>query len=156
MVAYCGWDPTVLVTDGVVELDGSGTSLLTLPCLNVTDVASVTVTDYWGTAYTALATAPADYSWSSDGCIEWSSYKYCGVWPAGHRNVSVVYSGGYDGPPDDLEAALQKLSGRLGGMGLGSRRMGTAAVNYGSTIAAGGLLLVEQMVFDRYRIPRAA
>lgn len=167
VVAYCGWDPTVQVTDQTVLLDGNGTSLLVLPSLHVTGVSAVTFTDQWGsttartvapTATPAVGDAPtADVGWSENGCLIWNGCDY-GGWPVGQRNIAVIYSGGYASIPADIQAVLDSISRRTGGPNLGavSTRMGTAAVTFGQQLASGGLLLVETMVLDRYRIPRVA
>lgn len=163
MVAYCGWDPTTPVTDETVLLDGNGTPLLLLPCLNVTDVSAVTVTPYYGDPVVAAIGPAGDVGWKPNGELIWQSsgvwpWRWGGVWPEGSQNVAVTYSGGYpdEGTPDDLLAALQSLSRRTASTMPASRRMGTAAVAYGKQIADGGLLTVEQMVLDRYRLPRVA
>lgn len=151
MVAYCGWDPTVMLTGVASTFDGDGTQLLLLPCLNVTAVVSVTFTNDDGTT-TVQVVGPGGISWKPNGEL----ISYCG-WPVGSQNITVVWSGGYDGPPNDLQAALDSFGARTAGpLGMQSQKMGTASVTLGATIAAGGMLLVEQMVFDRYRIPRVA
>jgi hypothetical protein len=166
MVAYCGWDPTEQVTDRTVLLDGTGTRLLALPSLYVTDVSAVSMTDCYGetslrpvapVAYPSLGTATtADVGWSENGVLIWNGYLY-GGWPSGQRNISVTYSGGYNVLPDDLQAALDSVGKRTAGMlGATSRRMGTAAVAFSGVASEGGLLLVEQMVFDRYRLFKVA
>lgn len=161
MVAYCGWDPTILLTDAVATLDGTGASILGLPTLHLTGVSSVAVTDGWGNATTYLAAdvpatvgpGSANVGWSDNGCLVW---RACGVWPEGQGNIVVTYSGGYDDIPEDLTAALNSVGKRTGSalLGASSRRMGTAGVTFGTAISAGDLLMVEKMVFDRYRIPR--
>jgi hypothetical protein len=157
MVAYCGWDPTVLVSDETVLLDGLGGPVLMLPSLHVTDVSAVEVTNRDGSVYTSTLTGTyPDVGWSSNGVLTWGSSCNGGVWPVGQQNVAVTYSGGYNGPPDDLQAALDNLTGRLAKLGWTTAKMGSAAVSFGTQIAQGGLLLIEQMVFDRYRLPRAA
>lgn len=158
MVAYCGWDPTEAVTETTVQLDGNGTRLLTLPSLYVTGVAAVTITDRWGTVH-ALTVGPGDtdVGWSQNGCLTYKGCEFGGAWPIDQQNVTVTYSGGYESTPDDLDAALAKLSSRLSTVGgATSKRLGSAAFSYSPIVAAGGLLTVEQMVFDRYRLPRAA
>jgi hypothetical protein len=166
MVAYCGWDPLEHVTDETVLLDGNGSRLLSLPSLYVTDVSAVTVTDCYGetslrssapAAYPTVGSLPAvDVGWSQNGVLIWNGYLYSG-WPAGQRNISVTYSSGYDFAPDDLMAALESVGKRTAGtLGATSRKMGTAAVSYSGVAAEGGLLLVEQMVFDRYRLFKVA
>lgn len=158
MVAYCGWDPTVEVTDETVNLDGNGTSWLLLRSLNVTAVTAVVVTNPDGSTYTAtIGAGLTDVGWADDGILTWQSWCNGGVWPIGQQNVAVTYSGGYNGPPDDLQAALDHLGARVPQMtGAVSKRLGSASFSYAQSIATGGLLLVEQMVFDRYRLPRAA
>lgn len=164
MVAYCGWDPTVLVQDGVETLDGNGTTLLTLPSLHVTAVTSVVVTDLRGVTRTyTSADDPATIGpgrtavgWSGNGTLTYKGTDFCGVWPEDTGNVTVTYSGGYDAPPDDLAAALTSLGKRTSdATGATSKKLGSALLTYAAQIAAGGLLLTEQMVFDRYRLVRA-
>lgn len=157
MVAYCGWDPTLVVDDETVTLDGNGTPLLALPSLYVTAVSAVTVTDRMGTVCT-LTVGPGltDCGWSTNGCLTRKSGLLAAVWPEDRQNVSVTYSGGYETAPDDLAAAIASLSKRTAGTVAATRKMGTATLTVAAQVAAGGLLMVEQMVFDRYRIPRAA
>lgn len=153
VVAYCGWDPMAAVQDETVLLDGNGTRLLTLPSLHVTAVSAVVVTQFQTDPLTATIGYGLDVDWKQNGCLIWSG---CGVWPVGSRNVAVTYSGGYAVAPHDLVAAVNNLSGRLGNMGHTGARLGSASINYSHVIQSGGLLAVEQMVFDRYRIMKAA
>jgi hypothetical protein len=165
MVAYCGWDPTVAVTNEVVTLDGNGTEVLGLPSLHVTAVTSVVVTDGWGTVHTYLSTdSPASIgpgyttvAWSENGVLTCKDPCLGGVWPEDEGNVAVTYSGGYGTVPAELAAVLASLSARMPQLQSGrtSARLGSAGFAYAASVAAGGLLLVEQMVLDRYRIPRA-
>lgn len=168
MVAYCGWDPTVLVTDETVNLDGNGKEVLALPSLNVTAVSAVTVTDWDGSTWTPTVGASQQVGWSKNGILTWNpgaiptsstSFTACWFgpyWPEGQQNIAVTYSGGYDGPDAFLDAALNSLTNRLPQMGRTSARLGSAGFTYAASVASGGLLLVEQMVFDRYRLPRVA
>lgn len=158
MVAYCGWDPTVPVADEVVLLDGNGTFWAFLPSLHVTAVTAVTVTNSDGSTYTAtIGPGANDVGWSENGTLTWQSCANGGAWPAMQQAISVTYSGGYATVPADLAAALASLSARMPQLQSGrtSARLGSAAFAYAATVAAGGLLMVEQLVFDRYRIPRA-
>lgn len=158
MVAYCDWDPTDAVADATILLDGNGTTSLFLPSLYVTDVTAVVVTLPDGTTYDAQIGTGADVSWSQNGELRWLPTAVYGVgcWPEGDRNVSVTYSGGYSPTPADLAAALDSLTTRMPKItsGLTSAKIGTASMTYAAAVASGGLLLVEQMVLDRYRIPR--
>lgn len=157
MVIYCGWDPTVLVTNQPVQVDGNGTPWAFLPSLNVTAVTAVTVTNWDGSTYVATVGAGFnDVGWSANGILTWQSSNNGACWPLGQQAISVTYSGGYPAVPADLAAALAHLSARMPAIsGATSARLGTAAFSYAATVAAGGLLLIEQMVFDGYRLPRA-
>lgn len=155
MVSICGWDPTVQQTSTEL-LDGNGTPLLTVPSLHVTAVTSVRILHGGDADPTDLTVGVGeDVGWSENGCFLRNHGCY---WPEGQRNVEIVYTGGYSPVPADLAAALASLGKRTGGplLGITSRRMGTAAISHGAVIAEGDLLTVERMVFDRYRIPRAA
>lgn len=161
MVAYCGWDPTEVVDDQEIKLDGNGTALLTLPSLYVTDVSAVQILRRDSQVTDAAIGPGEEVDWSENGTLTWSG---CGpwpvgtAWPEGKRNVLVTYSGGYQALPADLAAALASLTKRVSGplFGMAGTRMGTAAVTFGQQMAAGGLLMVEEMVFDKYRIVRSA
>lgn len=154
LVAYCGWDPTTSVTETVL-LDGNGTRLLALPSLFVTAVTAVSVTDRWGTVTTPTIGPGTEVGWSVNGCLTWNGV---GGWPEGQQNIAVTYTGGYDFMPDDLEAALASISNRTTSpvFGATSRRMGATSIGFGAQVSSGDLLMVERMVLDRYRIPRAA
>lgn len=164
MIAHCGWDPTELVTDRVTLLDGLGVDTLFLPSLQVTAVSAVVVTNGDGSIYTPTidpvdsnaSPTPADVSWSDNGCLQWRTANNGGRWPLGRRAVKVTWSGGYTDVPDDLAAALGNLTDRMPRIGIASRKIDTAAETYAAVVAEGGLLMIEQLVFDRYRIPRAA
>lgn len=151
MVARCGWDPTVAVSDVDLWLSGNGSSLLMLPSMHVTAVSAVEIHNRDNDIVDTLDTT--DFDWDEDGELE--SRRWCG-WPYGKRNIKVTYSGGYDPMPDDLAAALASLGKRTSGIVISQTRMGTATVTLAATIAAGGLLVTEEMVFDKYRIMRAA
>jgi hypothetical protein len=158
MVAYCGWDPTIPVNNETVLLDGNGTFWAFLPSLHVTAVTAVVVTNPDGSTYTAtVGPGMTDVGWSENGTLTWQSCNNYGIWPAGQQSIAVTYSGGYSAAPPDLDAALASLTARMPKVQSGrtTARLGSAAIGYASNVAAGGLLLVEQMVFDRYRIPRA-
>lgn len=159
MVAYCHWDPTAVVTGEQLILDGNGTRHLMLPSLHVTDVTAVTVTYSDGSTYAATIGPGGDVGWNDAGELVWlPSSLQTNAWPEGIANVAVTYSGGYTTTPADLAAALASIDARLPKIqsGLQNAKIGTASMTYAAQVAAGGLLLVEQMVLDRYRIMQAA
>lgn len=156
MVAYCRWDPTAVVSDATALLDGNGALEMCLPSLYVTGVSAVVVTLPDGSAYDAQIGTGYDVAWNEGGVLAWlpSSLSGFAYWPEGKQNIAVTYSGGYETIPDDLQAALNSLTARMPKIqsGLSQAKIGTAAMTYAAGIAAGGLLAVEQWVFDRYRI----
>lgn len=160
MVAYCGWDPTTPVVDEQILLDGNGTLSMFLPSLYVTAVTAVAVTLPDGSTYAAQIGTGLDVSWSVGGELTWLSTALGGVgcWPEGNQNIAVTYSGGYPAIPDDLQAALDSLTTRMPKVtsGLTQAKIGTASMTYAAALAQGGLLSVEQWVFDKYRIVKAA
>jgi hypothetical protein len=88
--------PVKLVVDDETRLDGSGTTMLQLPCAPVVEVTTV---DVDGTVL-----ASDEFDWSEDGLLERSE-----VWPRRLRSVRVVYSHGYVTVPTDIaDAVLQK------------------------------------------------
>ncbi|SDJ07844.1 hypothetical protein SAMN05444157_1621 [Frankineae bacterium MT45] len=152
MVSRCHWDPTLIVEDEQVVLDGDGGKSLFLPSLHVTDVSAVSVVDSHGVT-TDLAIGPGlDVGWSENGELQRSSYPY--AWPVGQRNITVTYSGGYVDVPATLTAVLDSLTSRMPQIksGAASRKLGTASVAFAQSVAEGGLLSVETMILDRYRI----
>jgi hypothetical protein len=160
MVAYCGWDPTALVVDQQILLDGNGALALFLPSLYVTAVSAVTVTLVDGSTYAAQIGTGLDVSWNVGGELDWlpTATGGAGCWPEGLQNVAVTYSGGYATVPTDLQAALNSLSARMPKVtsGLTQAKIGTASMTYAQSVAQGGLLAVEQWVFDKYRIVKVA
>lgn len=158
MVAYCGWDPTVPVVGDTITVDGNGTSWAFLPSLYVTAVTAVVVTNPDGSTYTAtIGPGANDVGWAEDGILTWQSCNNYGCWPEMQQAISVTYSGGYVVAPADLQAVLDSLTARMPQLQSGrtSARLGSAAFAYAAAVAAGGLLTVEQVVLDHYRIPRA-
>lgn len=152
MVAHCGWDPTELVIDRTVLLDGNGTRMLTLPSLHVTGVSSITITDRSDMVfYPTIGSGSGEVRWSKNGCLLYRSLVNGGVFPEDLGNVAVTYSGGYDEVPADLQAALDSVGKRSknASSGLRSKTMGSTSLSY---FASGDLLAVEKMVFNRYRI----
>jgi hypothetical protein len=78
------------------------------------------------------------------------------VWPYGQRNVGVTYSGGYtvDTLPAEIPSVLASITKRMptASSGKQSKTMGSTSFTYSKTATAGELLVVEQLVLNRYRI----
>ena len=133
---YCGWAITA-ESNVTAVVDSDGGRVVTIPCLHVTAVHSVT----------AGGSPVTDHEWSASGVL----FRRAG-WPAGMRAVSVVYSGGHTDTPPELIAVVCGLASRLTvPAGVASWSVGSQTVTYNSE-AAPGLATVEQAVLDRYRI----
>jgi hypothetical protein len=139
--AYCGW-PISEVSDGEVTLDGTGVRMLRIPAFAVTDVASV---DINGETVT-------DYTWSEDGILE----RRRG-WPAGRRNVVVVFTAGHDPVPPEVIAAVASVAGRAGvPAGLSSTQIGSVSLRYQpDATGSPGIGTAEARILGHYRIPRS-
>jgi len=152
------------VNNDVVTLDGPGGVRLFLPELPVGSVGSViedgetlTVTD--------------DYQVGAHGVL----HRVAAVWAAGVQNVSVTYTHGYAGIPEDIMAVCMRAASRayqaglkaeeLGGVpGVASKSLGDYSVSFGSEQGGGAggesvlgasasplLLRSEKEILNRYR-----
>lgn len=137
--AYCGWAISEEVEVEVV-LDSNGSTVLSLPCLHVTDVHEVLVD----------AAAVTDYEWSQVGTL----YRSQG-WPRGLRRVTANYSGGYATIPAEISAVCASLAGRVSiPTGLASMTVGSQAVSF-TTESGPALNPLERAVLDHYLISAA-
>lgn len=153
MIAHCGWDPTAVVANVTIRLDGNGSRIALLPSLYVTDVSAVVVTDPYGTDQVlTVGRGATDVSWSENGVLKLKSCWPLACFPEDQQNVAVTYSGGYSEVPDEITAVLESIGRRSATLGIKSRQMSKAKFEY---FPGGELLTVEQMVLDRYRIAQA-
>jgi hypothetical protein len=86
---YCGWHVTPEIVDDTVTLDGTGTSVLVLPTLKVTDLTEV--------EEDGETLELTDLSWSERGLILKKSGYW---WSALFRSITVTFSHGYNSAPD--------------------------------------------------------
>lgn len=149
--SYCGWEISAF-TDAVVTLDGPGGRVLALPCLYVTDVATVELLDTSG-----LVTATLDdfVPSAGSGLIH---RRYGRRWPAEYSSIRVTYSGGYDPAPADVMAVVVSAVDRArttpsGGMT--QEQTGQVMRAYSPTAAPGiTLSATERLALGDYRITR--
>lgn len=140
--AYCGWAITT-EDHAEVVLDSRGGRVLGIPCLRVTAVHEVELLG----PVTSPLTADRDYTWSAVGLL----YRHEG-WRPGFRAVRVVYSGGYDAPPEELRSVVAGLAGRLSlPAGVAGMTVGSQTVTFTGD-SGPGLSTVEEAILDRYRI----
>ena len=126
------------VEDDEVCLDGSGSCVMLLPEVPVTDVSSVVVdgvemTSGWG--------------WSAAGLLEHRSAN----WPRKYRSVCVTYSHGYDPIPADLVAIATSIAGRFYDPDLMAGIQSESIGGY-SYSKKSGLAEDEHLVLQGYRL----
>lgn len=134
--AYCGWHIGPSQEDTLI-LDGSGASLLMLPSLHVTDVASISA-DYDG-GLTVLD--PTSYDWSAVGMIELRN----GCFPHRFRSVTVTFTHGYSEMPANVQAVVDQIT--AGGIGPQAIQVGQVRVQVQS-----GWLSAESLLAP-YKLP---
>jgi hypothetical protein len=133
--AYCGWHIAPSVTE-TVTVDGPGGSILMLPTLHLTDVASITND---GTAVT-------DPEWSEAGMVR-------GSWSCRFRGVEVTMTHGYDSCPPEILGVLREAASR-GVTGSAVSQVGQVRMGGVSGVpGAASFMLDQQAVLDRYKIP---
>lgn len=89
-------------TDEEITLDGSGTTILLLPALPVTDVSSVVVAE-------EELDEIDDYEWSAKGILRrLGGY----VWEQKFRSVTVTYSHGFTEVPEDVRLLVVRVAAR--------------------------------------------
>lgn len=142
---HCGWHIAPSRTEDVV-VDGSGTTVLGLPTLHLTDLVSVTAN---GTA------VPLEE-------VEWSAAGYL-VRPAGWgsraRGVLATITHGYSEVPPEVQGVVLSIAARVMASPDGAVRqqVGQVSVTYtqaGFNALAGLTLLDhEQAVLSRHTIP---
>lgn len=140
---YCGWHIAPSYADQEVTLWPSGTSLLLLPSLHVTDVASVTED----------GTELDDYQWTEAGVLT----RGCWRWVT--SPVVVTFTHGYDTVPPEVTAVVQAVAQRaLDNPGSRPRAQdGPFADSYSQVgfnqAPALALLDAEKAILDRYKLP---
>jgi hypothetical protein len=140
---HCGWHVAPAWAE-VLELDGQGGTLLTLPTLRLTAVALVEVD---GVAVT-------DYTWSRRGQLR----RWAG-WPTGFRSVAVTVTHGYPEVPRIVVAAGRAAGKRELENPRKLRSASALGVSEVYTVPATGepygvsLSKVEQRMVARYKLP---
>lgn len=139
------------VADDSVTLDGNDRSVLFLPELPVTDVASVTVD---GTVL-AFVAGQYDYTWTEGGVVT----RRWGTWGSTPRSIVVVYSHGYATVPDDIRSVCLSVAARGMSNPLGLRSESVGSYSYSVAVPATGVPTglslndAEQDMLRSYRVP---
>lgn len=158
LISYCGWNPTITAGNQSEVLDGNGGGLLALPCLNVTAVVELVVTDADGTIYTLDPANDIEVSRNGLVGLKTPNSVNLGCFTIGLGNIAVTFTGGLTDPTDvaNVAAAVASIGGRTNSGGLSKAEIGSAKLQYGTTVQSGDLLDIEKMVLDRYRLPKVS
>lgn len=137
----CGWHvaPSETVTE---TYDGPGGTLLELPTLHMTDVASLTI---GGTLID-----PSEYEWSKIGFIRSRHF-----WTERYRTIEVTYTHGYElEDAADLVELTKSLAARhlSSPMGATREQAGMVSIAWGSGAGSITPLENERAVLDYYRL----
>lgn len=117
--SYCGWHIAPSIVGDVLTLDGKGGSVLVLPTLYVTAIASI-VAD----GVTLAATA---YNWSQSGLVE----RVGGYWPRKYRSIVVTLTHGYPTCPLEVRDFIANLADSGAGQSPMTRaQVGQVVVTY--------------------------
>ncbi len=138
---YCGWHVAPVMPE-TFTVDGSGSSLLQLRTLRLTDVSSV-VND-------GAALAATEFEWSTIGTLR----RRNGVWTSRFRGVVVTTQHGFAVPPADLVSVLYDVTSRAVLAEPGSSLDKFGPFEFGRTEGgAVSFLPSERAVLDQYRLP---
>lgn len=127
----CGWHIAPPVTE-TITLDGTGTRVVSLPSLHVTDVDEVTEDG-----------AAVDIEWTDVGLL-----RHPGRWADRWRSVEVTFTHGYPEVPADLAKVVIEAALRMPEPGTGAVKK-VGPFEMASTAA---FLPDELDTIDRYRI----
>lgn len=135
--AFCGWHIAPSHTEAIT-LDGPGSSILRLPSLKVTDVASITND---GTVVT-------DPEWSEAGMVR-------GCWSGKFRSVTVTLTHGYELCPDEVLQVVKDMTSAASRVGLASMTAGpfaTSPTTAGAEAGAVGVSSEQAKRLAPYRL----
>lgn len=154
--AYCGWHiwPQVAAT---VQVAPRGGHQLVLPTLNLVSVTSITVNGDALDLSTVTVWPSGVIERNPDQCDS-QFWRDPDFWPW-HGTVTVEFTHGYENVPPEIKAVCQSLASRwpASASQWTRRRMGSSelAMTTGAgVVPVGSLTVVEQMVLDRYTLPR--
>lgn len=144
--SHCGWHIAPSRADQVVTLSGNGSSVIMLPSLYVTEVASVVIDG------NELAEG-TDFVVHREGFIELSSPDWTSRYSYLPRTVVVTFTHGYSTPPDDVVAVVQAVASRSVDSPGSLTQVGQVRYATGAEAAGGSLTSWERDALGTYRLP---
>jgi len=152
----CGWHIWPQQTD-TVQITPRGGEQLALPTLNLVSVSSITVNgDVLDLS--SVTTWPSGVIERNPDQCDSRFWRDPDFWPR-HGTVTVEFTHGYGTVPPEIKAVCQSLASRwpASASQWTRRKMGSSEVAMttgAGVVPVGSLTLVEQMVIDRYTLPR--
>lgn len=148
---YCGWSISAETTTFI--LDGTGTTLLSLPTLELTAVQQVRAAGVLLAEATSWPPADAEYSWSRNGQLRRGA-----GWPAGFRTVEADVTHGLDPVPDAVRSVVLSVAAVAvynPGAALASKTVGAVTHVYRDPGDSPGLALppAYALQLTAYRLP---
>jgi len=142
---YCGWHIAGPLTESIT-LDGPGSSLLQLPTMNVTSIASITEN--------GETVAVDSFEWSALGELR----KFGCWWTDRYRSITISLTHGFTDAPDVVQVILQASAAALSSpMGATREQAGQVSISWATTApgVSGGLSLLQRdlAVLDSYKLP---
>lgn len=144
--SYCGWHIAPSRADQVVTVSGTGSSIVMLPSMYVTAVASVVVDGY-------TLVEGTDYVVHREGFLELSSPDWTSRYTYLPGTVVVTFTHGYAAPPDDVVAVVQAVASRSVDSPGSVTQVGQVRYATGSDGAGGALTSWERDALGTYRLP---
>ncbi|WP_280452254.1 hypothetical protein [Nocardia cyriacigeorgica] len=140
---YCGWHIAPAATE-TITLDGTGASIVQIPTLHLSAVASV--------AENGVVLPATDYEWSADGTLRRLPLGRC--WTNRYRAIAVQCTHGFDEVPAVLvSVVLDATSAALAvpaGAGEQPEKMGP--FEFGGNSGTGAFTAAQRRILDRYRV----
>lgn len=139
--SYCRW--RISEETATLVADGTGTDLLSLPTLRLTDVTAVRIDG-------ELLDASA-WSFSRNGQVRYVD----GIWPRRFRAIEVDCTHGYAVTPDEIRAVVFALGARyyVNPQGLRSKTVGAVSRTFVLESMRGDLTEIETVLIAGYRLP---
>ena len=140
---YCGWHVSPVAVGEQITIDGTGTSVLVLPTLKVTDLTEV--------EEDGVTLELTDLSWSERGLILKKSGHW---WSPLFRAITVTFSHGYSSAPDFESVILSAID--RGAFSSDSSPRVIGPFQYSDPGNADAVLFTdsERAVLDRYALEK--
>lgn len=144
---YCGWHVTPIAIDDVITLDGSGTTLLVLPTLRLTELTALTE-DGIDVDISQISVSTRGLARKRQGYVGGGAGCY---WTDQFGGITATMTHGFAEAPEWESAVLSFVERTAGGISVGREVVGP--FQFPSATAAGSVFSdAEKMLLDLYRL----